>query len=69
MNYREQLQACLLKVMQEKGHSYANVAEIVGTSRQSVHQTLTSKKVTLDKLLDFATDYGIEIKLNFEAIF
>ena len=69
MNYKQQLQTCLIKAMQDKGHSYAKVAEIVGTSRQAIHQTLTSEKVTLDKLLEFATEYGIEIKLNFEVIF
>jgi hypothetical protein len=64
MNFKEQLRKTISIRMKLLGHSYADVAKLTQQSRQAVHQAMNAEKVSVDRLIDLATAYGLEVTLN-----
>jgi hypothetical protein len=46
--------------------SYHELGVLVGESRQSVHQTLNSEKVSLDKIISLAEKLGYKVNIQLE---
>jgi hypothetical protein len=64
LTHKQTLQAYLRNQMVSANMTYQDFGDLVGESRQSIHQTLTSDKVSLDKIISLCEKLGYEVMIS-----